>query len=45
MCSNEEILLLLLSADTPQEKATLLAHRANANGGIDNITCIYIAFH
>ncbi len=44
MCSNEEILLLLLSADTPQEKATLLAHRANANGGIDNTTCIYIAF-
>ena len=44
MCSNEDILLLLLSADTPQEKATVLVSQANANGGIDNTTCIYVSF-
>lgn len=45
MVNNEDILFLLLSAGTPREKAALLADRANTNGGIDNITCIYISFN
>jgi protein phosphatase len=44
MVSTEEILNILNSGMTLQEKADALITQANANGGLDNITVILVKF-
>ncbi|MBS7576860.1 MULTISPECIES: Stp1/IreP family PP2C-type Ser/Thr phosphatase [unclassified Enterococcus] len=42
MLSDEEILKLLVSSETLEEKAEHLINQANENGGLDNITVLLI---
>lgn len=44
MCTNREILEVLLTEQNLEEKARALVELANERGGVDNITCLLIQF-